>query len=76
MQDYPIGAIFTDTDGVRLEVVQECGCNGCYYAEDDGGCNDSKLECLAMDRKDSTGVIFRRIAPQTECHFTHRNRVQ
>lgn len=77
MKDYPIGTVFTDSQGVRLEVVEEKGCDGCHY-NDDEDCKIPKVEgeCSAYYRSDNTGIIFRPVKPQPVCHFTQRNQPQ
>lgn len=80
MKDYPIRAVFTDAQGVQLEVVEEKGCDGCHYSNDDTDeqCRVPRVasQCEAYHRSDNTGVIFRPVEPQPVCHFTLRNQVR
>lgn len=55
----PIGEIFTDEDGVRLKVVAQPSCSGCYYANTPNCliC-EIKGNCSYDNRIDNTSVIF------------------
>lgn len=76
MKDYPIGTVFTDSQGVKLEVVEEKGCDGCHYSSIDGCSRDEYAVCSLWQRADSIGFIFRPVEPQPACHFTQRNQVR
>ena len=60
-QDYPVGEIFTDANGVKLKAVKSNDCDDCYYRSlHSGDCteNSDELPCVSFNRKDGEEVKF------------------
>lgn len=56
-----IGQTFT-TDGVKVKVMEQAGCDGCHYSSPERCKATDELEpCTKREREDEKSVIFKKV---------------
>lgn len=57
---HSIGQTFT-TSGVEVKVIEQTGCDGCYYSSPERCKAPDELEpCMKREREDKKSVIFKK----------------
>jgi hypothetical protein len=56
-----IGQTFT-TDGVKVKVIEQTGCDGCHFITTERCTAPDELEpCTKREREDKKSVIFKKV---------------
>jgi hypothetical protein len=58
---HSIGQTFT-TDGVKVKVIEQTGCDGCHFITTERCTASDELEpCTRREREDKKSVIFKKV---------------